>query len=243
METVLSDPLLQEDILYNVVFFLDATAIAQIQHCCRRSNKILSNKNTVKWIASMQKVFLHGELSCIEQLRIAECVTSLQCTLDFEFGSTCIEPRCRTILDEFAVLLQKHTTLHVKLDGHVGIEAPKGIAVPFSRKRAESVANYLVKYDGINNDRFTCTGFGKSKVLLDALGIGNMHAGGDKNRRVEIYLVHNGIEFPTRDANANNIDCSNKDVPTQLLVDSYIYDVDTDDYASDPEDVEYFRVA
>ena len=52
---------------------------------------------------------------------------------------------------------------------------------------------------GIASERFSCEGFGKSKALVDRAGSENKEAGGDKNRRVEIYLLHNGIEFPLRD--------------------------------------------
>jgi outer membrane protein OmpA-like peptidoglycan-associated protein len=197
--------LLQDDLLHTVVFFLDAKTIARLMTTCKKSQSVLANRDTLKWIAHVQK--MQG-LSCLEQLRIAECVSSLETTLEFEWGSVEVATSCFPVLTKFACLLRSHPSIQVKFEGHCGIEAPAHIAVPFSTRRAESVGEYLVSL-GIDEDRLSCKGFGKSKALIESAGDNKQDVGGDKNRRVEIYLVHNGVEFPPRPAIETTINCSN----------------------------------
>jgi outer membrane protein OmpA-like peptidoglycan-associated protein len=200
--------LLQEDLLHSVVFFLDARTIAQLLQACKRSQVLLSNTETLKWIANVQQM---KGLSCLEQLRIAECVSTLQTAIEFEWGSVAVAPSCYPALEEFASLLRTHAALKVKFEGHCAIEAPTHIAVPFSTRRAESVAEYLIEL-GIDEARLSSKGFGKSRALIEAAGDANKEVGGDKNRRVEVYLVHNGVEFPPRNNQTETIDCTNKGV-------------------------------
>ena len=131
----------------------------------------------------------------MEHLAIAETMTSLDATLDFEWGSTDIANKSYAVLDGFSNLLTKHPSLQVNFEGHCGIEAPNHIAVPFSTERAESVRYYLMQ-KGIEASRLRAVGLGKSRCLCERPG--GSAAGADKNRRVEIYLVSNGVEFPER---------------------------------------------
>ena len=83
-------------------------------------------------------------LSCLEHLAIAETMTNLDATLEFQWGSTDIDPSCFGSLRQFAKILKKHPSLEVKIEGHCAIEAPSHIAVPFSTERAASVEHYLM---------------------------------------------------------------------------------------------------
>ena len=49
---------------------------------------------------------------------------------------------------------------------------------------------------GIHSSRVTAIGLGKSRCLAERPG--GTRAGADANRRVEVFLVSDGIEFPQR---------------------------------------------
>ena len=52
-------------------------------------------------------------LSCLEHLSIAETMSNLDATLDFEWGSTRLDCGSHAVLDSFAKLLTKHADLEV----------------------------------------------------------------------------------------------------------------------------------
>ena len=88
-------------------------------------------------------------------------------------------------------------------------------------KRAESIREFLIGL-GVEPHRLQAIGFGKSRPLSSAHGHKSMHAGGDKNRRVEIVLVQNGSCLsPRSDCSADTFDFSEYevDVDEELVVD------------------------
>jgi outer membrane protein OmpA-like peptidoglycan-associated protein len=156
----------------------------------------LGQKDTLTWIGEVRRMNLPG-LSCMEHLEIAETMSGLRNTLEFEFGSMDIAVASEPALNRFGSILKIHTCLSVRIEGHCGIEAPDHVAVQFSERRAQSVSQALVDR-GIASRRVSFQGFGKSRALVPASGAMNQQAGGDRNRRVEVYLVHEGLEFPFR---------------------------------------------
>jgi outer membrane protein OmpA-like peptidoglycan-associated protein len=72
----------------------------------------------------------------------------------------------------------------IEISGHTDNISSKSFNKELSKKRANSVANYLIK-KGIDRKRFTTEGFGYSKPIAD----NKTEKGRQKNRRVEFKIL------------------------------------------------------
>ena len=79
------------------------------------------------------------------QLNLAECLSSLQCSIDFEFASTDLIPECVAGLERLADLLLRHASLEVLVEGHAQPGAPPTLARLLSRGRALAVCRVLMR--------------------------------------------------------------------------------------------------
>jgi len=187
--------LLHDFVLQSVAFFLDAKSLAKLLVSCKLAQRELTSRELLQWICSVRDMRLG--CSRMEQLRIAECVSKLRTRLEFEWGSVELNSTAKAILAQFAELIRRHPSISVILEGHCGIDAPNYMARPFSLQRAQSVLEEMVAC-GVERSRLSVQGFGKRRALAAQSGRTRLLAGEDINRRVEVFLVHDGIEFPPR---------------------------------------------
>ena len=102
----------------------------------------------------------------------------------FAVDSTTISPSFRAALDEVAASLQKYPNSLVDVMGHTDSTGSDAYNLDLSRRRAESVANYLVSR-GTNRARIATVGYGEQYPRAD-----NTTAQGKAlNRRVEIRIT------------------------------------------------------
>ncbi|MBD0378466.1 MAG: OmpA family protein, partial [Flavisolibacter sp.] len=64
------------------------------------------------------------------------------------------------MLKEIGTVLKENPTVKVKIVGHTGADGDDKANVELSKRRAESVKNFLVKELGITADNFTTEGKG-----------------------------------------------------------------------------------
>lgn len=102
----------------------------------------------------------------------------------FAVDSTTISPSFRTALDEVAASLQKYPNSLVDVMGHTDSTGSEAYNLDLSKRRAESVANYLVSR-GVSRARLETIGYGEQYPIAD-----NTSADGRaQNRRVEIRIT------------------------------------------------------
>jgi len=87
-------------------------------------------------------------------------------------------------LQRLVKLLNENKKIKVHIEGHTDNIGTEDYNIELSRKRAESVRNYLTA-KGIDKSRFTIMGFGSSIPVAD----NNTDEGKAENRRVEIWFV------------------------------------------------------
>ena len=102
----------------------------------------------------------------------------------FAVDSTTISPSFRAALDEVAASLQKYPNSLVDVMGHTDSTGSDAYNLDLSRRRAESVANYLVSR-GTARARIATVGYGEQYPVAD----NTTEQGRALNRRVEIRIT------------------------------------------------------
>ena len=102
----------------------------------------------------------------------------------FAVDSTTISPSLRAALDEVAGSLQRYPNSLIDVMGHTDSTGSDSYNLDLSRRRAESVANYLVSR-GVSRARIATVGYGEQYPRAD-----NASAEGRAlNRRVEVRIT------------------------------------------------------
>jgi len=101
----------------------------------------------------------------------------------FDFDSAKIKPAMSPILDEIVSILKEHPNKKIIVAGYTDSTGPASYNLKLSKRRAESVAKYLVDH-GINAERIKTIGYGESHPKYD----NSTKQGRRLNRRVEIKL-------------------------------------------------------
>ncbi|MDZ7764826.1 MAG: OmpA family protein [Melioribacteraceae bacterium] len=86
-------------------------------------------------------------------------------------------------LDRLVVFLQRYPERRIEIEGHTDNVGAGDYNLGLSRRRAESVQNYLTQR-GINPDRTTAIGLGQARPIAS----NQTAAGRQQNRRVEIII-------------------------------------------------------
>ncbi|HYF03320.1 MAG TPA: OmpA family protein [Patescibacteria group bacterium] len=87
-------------------------------------------------------------------------------------------------LETLAEFMKSKPTVNINIEGHTDSQGSVPLNKELSKKRAESVKNYLVR-KGIEPKRMTTTGYGPSRPIAD----NSTEFGRSLNRRTEIVIV------------------------------------------------------
>ncbi len=117
--------------------------------------------------------------------RIRENVVGQPLTLFFESGETeiSLSSEQKEIFSDMIYFMDRVPDSNLEIGGHTDSIGDKNDNKRISRKRAESVRDYLSE-NGIDADRMTAVGYGESKPIGD----NNYEPGRRQNRRTEIVL-------------------------------------------------------
>ena len=119
----------------------------------------------------------------IERLKDDTLKLSLDSEISFDVGRAEIKPAFRPTLDKLGNLLVKYDRTVVHVVGHTDSDGSDSFNQDLSRRRAESVGNYLASV-GVPSTRIRTEGRGETEPrATNATG-----AGKQLNRRVEIYV-------------------------------------------------------
>jgi len=104
----------------------------------------------------------------------------------FDIDSAILKPQTRSELDELGVILNKYPDTHILLAGYTDSTGREDYNMALSRRRAQSVADYLVSRR-VDSGRFTVQGFGPSEPVVS----NDTPEGRAQNRRVELAIWAN----------------------------------------------------
>ena len=102
----------------------------------------------------------------------------------FAVDSTTISPQMRTVLDDVAQSMITYPNSLIDVMGHTDSTGSEQYNLDLSRRRADSVANYLVSR-GVSRARLESIGYGEQYPVAD----NSTPEGRAQNRRVEIRIT------------------------------------------------------
>ena len=117
----------------------------------------------------------------------AKVVSTKSVTINFPTGVYTLDANSKTIVDiKFADLLQMSTNM-IRIEGNTDNVGTKNANIALSKKRAQSVADYLAQKYNISHERFMIIGNGPDKPVGD----NSTDEGREKNRRTDFMLLEN----------------------------------------------------
>ncbi|RPF71332.1 OmpA family protein [Aurantiacibacter spongiae] len=102
----------------------------------------------------------------------------------FAVDSTTINSNMRNVLDDVAQSMTNYPNSLIDVMGHTDSTGSEQYNLDLSRRRAESVANYLTSR-GVSRARIETIGYGEQYPIAD----NSTEAGRSQNRRVEIRIT------------------------------------------------------
>lgn len=104
----------------------------------------------------------------------------------FDVDKSNLSGASKTNLDDLAKTLNKYEDTDILIEGHTDATGADDHNMDLSKRRAESVANYL-STAGVRASRFTTMGYGETQPIAS----NDTDAGRAQNRRVDIAIYAN----------------------------------------------------
>lgn len=143
---------------------------------------IIGNKMN-KQVAELEQI----EGAQVEKINEGEAIkVTFESGILFATNSSTLNTASRASLDKFATSLLNNPDTDVKIYGHTDSTGSDAINNPLSKRRAESVYNYLVS-KGVLGTRIVSEGYGSTQPVADNSTV----AGRAQNRRVEVFILPN----------------------------------------------------
>jgi outer membrane protein OmpA-like peptidoglycan-associated protein len=102
--------------------------------------------------------------------------------IQFDFNQATIKPESAQVLGQVAEVLKNQPDLKLMIEGHTDNVGKPAYNMELSRKRAQSVKDYLIQNHQIDAARLSTQGFGDTKPMAK----NDTEAGRTQNRRVEL---------------------------------------------------------
>ncbi len=102
----------------------------------------------------------------------------------FGFDRADVKGTSAETLQKLADIFQEYPKTVILIEGHTDSAGPEDYNMDLSKRRAESVAQYLIK-QGVDADRFTVKWYGENQPKAD----NSTSAGKAQNRRVELGII------------------------------------------------------
>jgi outer membrane protein OmpA-like peptidoglycan-associated protein len=108
-------------------------------------------------------------------------------TVTFRFGSAELDENGKTVIEiGFADVARQFGGSRVRLVGHTDSVGSDDANMALSRRRAQSVRDYLIRRYRFDSDRFITVGKGETQPVAS----NDTEAGRSKNRRVDFEILN-----------------------------------------------------
>ena len=104
----------------------------------------------------------------------------------FDINRAVLKDQYRGEISELATILNKYEDTNILLEGHTDSTGTEEYNLELSKKRSQSVANYLATQN-VNPTRFTIMGYGESQPIAS----NETSEGRSQNRRAEVAIYAN----------------------------------------------------
>jgi len=103
----------------------------------------------------------------------------------FSQNSSQIKFDAKNILDQIIIIMQQHTDVYWRIEGHMDSQGNESDMRTLSFERAKAVLEYFALFGGLDRENFEIFGMGDKFPI----GNNNTEAGRKQNRRIEIIRV------------------------------------------------------
>ena len=115
-----------------------------------------------------------------------EAIATKQLSINFRTGEYQLDENAKYIIDkEFVEIAKAFANSRIRIEGNTDDVGSRNSNIVLSKKRAQSVANYLSREHNMDRNRFIVIGNGPDKPVAS----NNTTAGKAKNRRTDFELV------------------------------------------------------
>ena len=108
----------------------------------------------------------------------------------FQQGSSEINPKFFSKIDQLADVLKTFTNYQVRIEGHSDSSGGIDVNLRLTQRRADAFKKYLAEKCGIPPERMTAIGLGEDHPIAD----NNFQVGRDRNRRIDTIFLTREIE-------------------------------------------------
>lgn len=129
---------------------------------------LMSNPNEVKGEqkAEVTKTFT----APTKEVENKETISDKKLTIEFATNSDILDNDAKSLIDrEFVSIAKQFAGARVKIVGNTDNTGNAAYNVELSKRRAQSVANYLIKEYGFDSNRFIIIGNGSKKAIEDGI--------------------------------------------------------------------------
>lgn len=132
--------------------------------------------------------------AAVSELEVKESETEIRIELAadvlFDFDSADLRAEAEQALRDVADIIRAHEGADVRVEGHTDAKGADSYNQKLSKRRAESVRDWLMATEGLRDTDFEITGFGESKPAAanEKPDGSDDPEGRQKNRRVEIVV-------------------------------------------------------
>jgi len=105
-----------------------------------------------------------------EQVKAKEAFSNKKVTINFETGSSMLSDDAMGTIDkEFVNIAKSFSSARIRIEGNTDATGTNSINKPLSQRRAQAVANYLIKEYKFDPNRFIVIGNGSTKAVDDGV--------------------------------------------------------------------------
>lgn len=121
-----------------------------------------------------------------ETVKTAEAISTKRVSIAFRSGSSELDENAKYIIDnEFLDIAKSFGNARIRIEGNTDNVGSEAVNRSLSKKRAQSVVDYLIREQRFDPNRFVIVGNGPDKPVAD----NNSEEGRAKNRRTDFELL------------------------------------------------------
>lgn len=121
----------------------------------------------------------------VELHKIEEGMSIVLKNIFFDLDKDELKPQSKPELTQLALFLKSNSNIAIEISGHTDNQGDDAHNADLSKRRAESVKNYLVQMENINPERLKTEGYGASKPIAS----NETEEGRAQNRRTEFKII------------------------------------------------------
>ena len=103
-----------------------------------------------------------------EEMETRKAISNKKLTIEFPSGSDLLDSNAKSLIDrEFVEIAKEFSGSRIRIEGNTDNTGSDAVNQPLSKRRAQAVANYLIKEYDFDPNRFIVVGNGSKHAISD----------------------------------------------------------------------------